>query len=240
MPTPQLPGFGDASAFIRRFKDIDHRINLLFEKLNNVLANTGLSVPSPGVTQVDGSLNVVGNLNVSGSSTVSGSNGIQSSNYVASTSGWKFNGTSLEANTGVIGNGALANPVSPGQAFQGASTFALSVAGSNIITITRTVPSGYTSVVVTAFGRVAATNSTAAKDALYSSVDVNGTGGNQFGNEVLAGDFGSVSAGYSTLLTGLSAGASVATHLYASTGLAAWASSGSNGADLSVTYLWFR
>jgi hypothetical protein len=60
MPTPQLPGFGDASAFTRWTKSIDYRFNLLFEKLNNVLANTGLSVPGPGVTQVDGNLSVAG------------------------------------------------------------------------------------------------------------------------------------------------------------------------------------
>lgn len=191
------------------------------KKLENTspFSGTGLSIPASGTTQVDGSLNVEGQLNVTGDTVIGGT---------------------LSLPAGIIDNDALANPVVPGQAFQGTSSFALSVAGGNIITISRTTPAGFTSVVVNAYGRVAATNSTALKDAVYSAVDVNGTGGNQFGNEVVAGDFGSVSAGYSTLLTGLSTGDPVATHLYASTGLGGWASDPSNGADLSVTYLWFR
>jgi hypothetical protein len=197
------------------------------KKLENTspFSGTGMSVPSDGTTQVDGTLNVTGNETVGGTLNVTGNTII---------------GGTLSLPAGIINNDALANPVVPGQAFQGASTFALSVAGSNIITVNKTVPTGFTSVVVNAYGRVAATNSTATKDAVYSAVDVNGTGGNQFGNEVAAGDFGSVSAGYSTLLTGLTAGATVATHLFASTGLGGWASDPSNGADLSVTYLWFR
>jgi hypothetical protein len=141
---------------------------------------------------------------------------------------------------GKVSNDALVNPVVPAQAFQGASTFSLTVAGGNIVTITRNTPAGFTSVVVNAYGRVAAINSTASPDALYCAVDVNGSGGNQFGMPVNAGSFGSLSAGYSTLLTGLSTGSPVAVHLFASTGAASWASNVANGADLSVTFLWFR
>jgi hypothetical protein len=187
-------------------RGIDSKISKILERLNNVLANTGLSIPSPGTTQVDGNLVVLG---------------------------------SFTAN-GKINNAALVNPVVPAQAFQGASTFSLTVAGGNIVTISRTTPAGFTSVVVNAYGRVAAINSTGATDALYCSVDVNGSGGNQFGMPVVAGSFGSLSAGYSTLITGLSTGDPVATHLYASTGSAGWASNVANGADLSVTFLWFR
>jgi hypothetical protein len=163
----------------------------------------------------------------------------------AGTTGWAFNDQKVAVGElilrpGSIGNDALTNPVVPAQAFQGASTFALTVAGGNIITVNRTVPVGFTSAVVSAYGRLAAINSTASDDAVYCAVDVNGSGGNQFGIDVPAGKFGSLSAGYGTLLTGLTAGATIATHLYGSTGLAGWASDPSNGADLSVTYLWFR
>ena len=163
----------------------------------------------------------------------------------AGTKGWAL--SSLKAafgelilRPGSIGNDALTNPVVPDQAFQGTGTFALTVSGSNIITINKTVPAGFTSAVVNAAGSVAAINSTASADALYCAVDVNGAGGNQFGMPVDAGSFGSLSRGYSTVLTGLTAGATIATHLFASTGAAGWASNPANGADLSVTYLWFR
>lgn len=218
-------------------KGIESQLSFIRERLNNPFANTGMSVPGPGVTQVDGNLNVTGTETVSGSLNVTGNETVGGTLNVT---GNTIIGGTLSLPNGIINNDALANPVAVSGAFQGASTFALSVAGANIITITRTVPAGFTAVVVTAFGRVAATNSTANKDALYSAVDVNGVGGNQFGNEVLAGDFGSISAGYTTALSGLTAGASIATHLYVSTGLAGWASNSSNGADLSVTYSWSR
>lgn len=175
-----------------------------------------------------------------------GNGGIDSDNFVAGTSGYSFKAdgdaefNDLTLRGGIIGNDALTNPVVPAQAFQGASSFTLSVAGGNIVTITRSAPAGFTSAVVNAYGRVAAINSTASLDALYCAVDVNGSGGNQFGMPVSAGSFGSLSAGYSTLLSGLSAGDPVAVHLFASTGAAGWASNVANGADLSVTILWFR
>jgi hypothetical protein len=247
MPTPQLPGFGDAAAFIRRFKDIDHRINLLFEKLNNVLANTGLSVPSPGVTQVDGSLNVVGNLNVSGSSTVSGSNGIQSSNYVAGTSGWKFNGTSLEANTGVIGNGALANPISAISAHASADTFSLAT-GSNVAkaTATITVPSGFSKALVQAFSAISAVNPTASLDTLYVGCRINNPAGVDqntgwsMAQAVAASTQGSVAESSTALITGLTAGQTFTVQTTASTGSAAWSASGSNVANIDATIIWLR
>ena len=161
------------------------------------------------------------------------------------TTGNYFGGDGLVANSlylrpGSVSNDALTNPVVPGQAFQGSGSFTLTVAGSNIITISKAAPAGFTSVVLNAYGRVAAINSTASDDALYCAVDVNGVGGGQFGMPVQAGSFGSLSAGYSTLITGLTTGAAVDTHLFASTSLAGWAANSANGADLSVTYLWLR
>lgn len=59
MPTPTMPGFGDAGAFVRWAKGVEYSVRQLGEKLNNVLANTGLSIPAPGTTQLDGNLNIM-------------------------------------------------------------------------------------------------------------------------------------------------------------------------------------
>jgi hypothetical protein len=232
--TPQLP----RDDLVKWMKGIESQLSLLHERMNNPLANTGLTVPTAGVVECDGTFNVVGtenvsgNLNVSGNETVSGTLNVTGNTVIGGT---------LSLPAGIINNAALANPVGSDSAFSGASSFALSVAGANIITINKTVPAGFTSAVVTVFGRVAAINSTAATDHLYLSVDVNGAGGNQFGVPVAAGDFNTTGAGYSARLTGLTGGSSnIAAHVYASTGTAAWAANAGNGADLAVTYIWFR
>lgn len=173
--------------------------------------------------------------------------GMDSDNYAAGVSGFSLRGgdgfleiNDIQLRGNIIGNAALSNPVIPGQQFIGTNTFGVTVAGAYILTRTATVPAGCDTATVTAFGRVIATNSTGTDDALYSTIDINGAGGNQFGTDVRAGKFSTSSVGFSTTLTGLTPGGSVVTRLYASTGLASWASSASNAADLSVTILWTR
>lgn len=176
------------------------------QRSTSPFANSGLSVPAPGTTQVTGNLWVTGDFTADGK----------------------------------ITNAALINPVIPGQQFIGRNTFGVTVAGAYVLTRTATVPAGCDTVTVTAYGRVIATNSTGSADYLYTALDVNGTGGNQFAVDIPAGKFSTSSVGFATTLTGLTPGDPVVTGLYTSTGLASWASSGSNAADLSVTYLWTR
>jgi hypothetical protein len=207
----------------RRLSSEIRRINGNAQRQSNAPSffNTGLNVNGPGV--------------------------LNSDTYVPGVSGFSLNGGTgnIEVNDivlrgGIIGNDALSNPVSTGQAFVGTSGFGLTVAGSWLLTRTATVPSGFDTVTVSAFGRCAAINSTANGDGLYTALDVNGSGGNQFSTFVPAGQASTSSVGFATTLTGLTAGASVVTRLFASTGLASWAANGANGADLSVTYLWTR
>lgn len=173
-----------------------------------------------------------------------GLNGMDSDNYVPDVSGWRLAETpefnNLKLRGGIVGNAALTNPVIPAQQFIGTNTFGLTTSGAYILSRSAPVPAGCAAVTVTAYGRVSAINSTASDDAVYSTIDVNGAGGNQFGTDVRAGKFSTSSVGFSTTLTGLTAGDSVVTRLFASTGLATWASNAANGADLSVTYLWTR
>jgi hypothetical protein len=229
-------------------KWVEGRISFILEKLNNVLANTGLSVPSPNVTQVDGSLNVVGNLNVSGASTVSGTNGIQSSNYVAGTSGWKFNGTSLEANTGVIGNGALANPVTGGATWASSTGFALSTTLTELAGINITVPAGFSQ----AFGTIGAYvfaynhNTTGGSngsggDAIYAQAQISTSQSraNPIGVSG-SGGFATSSSGTGYALTGLTPGSTIRLSVYGSSAYAAMASDASNYANAFASVIWLR
>lgn len=214
-----------------RLKGIDEAIRVL--RNTSPFAGTGFTVAADGVTQVNGSLVVQ-------------SGEAKSGNFAAGSTGWhldhsgnaEFNDLTLRG--GIIGNDALTSPVATGQAFVGTSGFGLSVAGAWLLTRTATVPTGFTVCTVTAFGRVAAINSTATGDGLYSALDVNGAGGSQFSTFVPAGQASTSTVGFSTTLTSLTAGATVTTRLFASTGLASWASNAANGADLSVTFLWTR
>jgi hypothetical protein len=172
-----------------------------------------------GNVDVGGTQNVGGTLHVTGNTVIDGT---------------------LSLPAGIIDNDALATPVVVGQAFQATSGFSLSVAGAYIITINQATPAGFTKVVVTAFGRVLGQNSTASGDSLYTDIDVNGAGGNQFPTGVGAGTGNTSSVGFTTTVTGLTTGATVSTKLFASTGAAGWAASGANAADLSVTYSWSR
>jgi hypothetical protein len=215
----------------KRLKGIDEQIRRL--RNTSPFAGTGFTVAADGVTQVNGSLVVQ-------------SGETKSGNFAAGSTGWHLDHTGnaefndLTLRGGIIGNSALTNPVSTGQAFVGTSGFGLSVAGAWLLTRTATVPTGFDTCTVSAFGRVAAINSTGTGDGLYSTLDVNGSGGNQFSTYVPAGQASTSTVGFSTTLTGLTAGASVVTRLFASTGIASWAANGANGADLSVTYLWTR
>jgi hypothetical protein len=192
---------------------------------------TGIHFPEPGVVQVDGTMQVTGSLDVDGSATFGGDTTIGGNAAIVGT---------LSLPAGIIDNDALATPVVVGQAFQATSGFSLSVAGAYIITINQATPAGFTKVVVTAFGRVLGQNSTASGDSLYTDIDVNGAGGNQFPTGVGAGTGNTSSVGFTTTVTGLTTGATVSTKLFASTGAAGWAASGANAADLSVTYSWSR
>lgn len=247
-------------------KGIESSISFIHEKLNNVLANTGLSVPSPGVVECDGTFNVVGTENISGDlnvtgsatiggptsitglTTVSGTDGIESSNYVAGTSGWKFDGTSLEANTGVIGNGALANPVTPGVVNASSSNFGLgSGAFADVVATTVAVPSGCTQLLVSGAGwidcynqKTTGGNNGSGGDYLYCKIKVGSAAGNSTATPV-SGSNGNATAtsGYSALLTGLTPGGSVSISAQGVSDYGIAVNTG-NIAILSATLLWLR
>lgn len=140
---------------------------------------------------------------------------------------------------GSIPTTALAQPVAPGAVQQSASGFAVAAAGAVILTSTITVPSGMTSCVVSLVGRCYATNTTAAADTLYARVEVSTVTGTALPVGVPAADARTNVATLTTLLTGLSGGATFTVRVWAQSVTANWTASGGNTVDLSGTLSWF-
>jgi hypothetical protein len=233
MPTPQLPGFGDASAFTRWTKSIDYRFNLLFEKLNNVLANTGLSIPSPGVTQVDGTLNVLGTENVSGNLNVTGD--------------LTVSGTLVLPN-GSVNDAWLTNPIRGDSAFSSASNFALTTTGTTpLVSQSWYTPTGFTTANVLIVGRVFAYNSTASLDYLFarSRVYVPSSGQTGYGIGLplavsASGGSGLNSSPISVKVENLTDGQEIRLEIQGWTNTAGWAANAGNVADVAGQIIWTR
>lgn len=189
------------------------------------LARSGLSVPEEDVTQVDGSLNVVGDLNVSGAAEITGT---------------------LSLPAGIIDNEALAKPVVPQTVWERASGFSVAVPWSTVITKTVTVPDGFTTLDVEASARVTAfynnPGTGSGVDYLYALLYV-GADDSEF-YPVAVTDNGGSGTNHvfrNTVLTGLTAGASVTLELQASTGFNTWAGPYlDNVAQLGASLRWTR
>jgi hypothetical protein len=240
MPTPQLPGFGDASAFTRWTKSIDYRLNLLFEKLNNVLANTGLSIPSPGVTQVDGTLNVLGTQNVSGTLNVSGNETVGGTLNVT---GNTVIGGTLSLPNGIINNAALANPTAFGFGGNSSTGFAISTSSTAKSSVNIPVPTGFTQALIHCTVNGSAQNSTASSDFLFVSAHITmpsgdfGAGGEAFSG-VAAGGWGNAAASAAGSFTSIGTG-NITVSCMIRTGTA-WGATGANIANVDATVTFLR
>lgn len=236
MATPELPG-----TFKRVIEKLRYDLNMTNEKLNNVFANTGLSVPGPNVTRVDGSLIVQ-------------SGEAKSGNYVAGSSGWHLDhGGNAEFNDltirgGIIGNDALTTPVGVGAIYDSLTNFALTTTLTNIRTTNITVPTGFTSAAVSIVVRVFAINpnttggyDTKGGDYLYGQANIRGYNGYALPLAVSgSGGSGTNISPFSTVLTGLTAGSTFNVQIAACTSYAGWAANTSNTAEVSGSVLWFR
>lgn len=242
MATADLP----RDDLVKLIRVMQRDIDLL--KMQSPLANTGLTIPGTGEVDVTGLLRVLGNLIVSGLVTVDATGGIQSSNYVSGTAGWRFDGTSLEANTGVIGNGALANPVIFASPRAAASGFALLTTYRTLASVTVTVPPGMTQlqVFVTARLFVYNPNSTggsdgAGVDALYVQAQVAGNSSTATPTGISgSGGFATTVSSDSFTLTGLAPGATVTLAVQGATGFANLAANAGNYASVAAAVSWSR
>jgi hypothetical protein len=223
--TPELP----RTDFIKWMKGIESKLSFIMERLNNVFANTGLSVPGPGVVEVDGTLNVLGSENVSGTLNVTGNTVI---------------GGTLSLPNGIINNAALTSPLNPVTLHADASNFGPTTgAGITIMTVSTTVPAGYTqALLIGMYMSAFAHNSTASTDSLYVNIATTPSlAGWQVPSPTCpAGAWTSAYQQGTLLIPGLTGGGTLSISGQVSTGSANWAASTSNVANLDVSIIFLR
>lgn len=240
MPTGEMP----RDDLIKWIRQLESRLAIVEQR--SPLANTGMTVPAAnevdvtGLLKVLGDLNVTGTADISGLTTVSGTSGIRSSNYVAGSAGWKFDGTSLEANTGVIGNGALANPVATSSMTGAATGFAVAMASTKITQASFTVPAGFTKALVFCHVEAGAYNSGTGGDYLNIQGAVNGVTGGSSQLYAATTEFAAGSAVRMSQLTGLTAGGTITAEAWLGTLVGPWNASGSNYAWVNSFCFWTR
>jgi hypothetical protein len=178
-----------------------------------------------------------------------GAGGIDSDTYVAGTAGYSFKNTgNFEVNNitlrgGIIGNDALTNPLSPLTLHADATNFAPTTAGVTIMSVTATVPSGYTkALLIGLYVSAFAHNSTAANDSLYANIlTTPATAGWQIPSPTCpAGAWTSAYQQGTLLVTGLTGGGTVTISGQVSTSGANWAANASNVANLDVAVMFLR
>ena len=222
MATSELP----RDDLVKMLRVMQRDIDLL--KMQSPLANTGLSVAESGSVVVAG--------------------GIQSSNYVAGVAGWRMDGAALEANTGVIGDGALANPVIFASPHAAASGFALTTSFATLASGDVAVPPGMTQLQVFVAVRMYALNPNTAAgsdaaggDAIYvkASVALSYSTATPTGISG-SGGFATTTAADAFTLTGLTPGAAVTLAVQGASAFAPLAADAGNYASVSAALSWSR
>ena len=165
----------------------------------------------------------------------------------AGTTGWALNAAraafgALFLRPGSIENDSLVSPVKPQAVYIEAQNFALSyTSAGTFVSLTVTVPAGFTSAVVSLVGRLFAINPNAGADYLSGVTKIDGIGGDSV--PLLVGPSGgsghNVSA-FSRVLPGLTPGGTFILALLGNSNIADWAANASNVAEVSGTIFWFR
>ena len=234
MATPE-PVRDDFSRYLR---ELERRLAVVEQR--SPLANTGMSVPGPGVVQVDGALDVVGTETVDGSLTVGGSLTVSGAAAITGT---------LSLPAGIIDNAALANPISASAANPAATGFGLTTSWAILATIDMTVPAGFTVALIHLTGGVFCFNpnatggadgtgtdawnvSVATSPGYGSYVYMQGVSGN--------GGFASAHADVAFRLAGLTPGTVIAVRVWGCSSYQTIAANASNHASASASMLWLR
>lgn len=167
-------------------------------------------------------------------------------NRDAGTAGWGASGGTLAAGDLLlrprsIGDESLSSIVTPDLIYVYADSFTVSKPGATVLSNNLTVPEGYTSVIITATGKVHAYNQTPDLDYLYSQLFIGGYSGANI-PEACSGNNGSITsiAPLTVYLGDLVAGDTIDVHYRASTSNADWVATSGNTAELSGSILWFR
>jgi len=177
-------------------------------------------VTAEDVTTVDGELDVTGTLNVTGNTVIGGT---------------------LSLPNGIVDNAALANPVKVQSIYNTASNFALSTLSATKVSLTITVPAGFTTAAVSVIGRVFAITPNASADYLYADARIDSYVGLGLPLYVSGTGYSALNvAPFSHVLTGLTGGGTFNILVNAATSYLAWAANAQNQADLTGTIGWYR
>lgn len=217
-------------SFLRDFKALKDQVRRLTNR--SPFAGTGMSIPAPGVTQVDGELDVNGPIAVHGSATFDGNTTIGGNAAITGT---------LSLPAGIIDNAALTSPVYPFVGHAQGNDFTLSTTNTAKATLTVPVPSGYTRAMVTANAHVSAFNPTADSDYLYAVawIQSDTTIGWSMPTTIPAGESAHTSQTATALLSGL--GSSFTVKVATSTAYASFTTSTSgNVCNIDATVLFLR
>lgn len=164
------------------------------------------------------------------------------------------NGRSLDVSGDLMVDGTLTvhgaqqRAVTAGGVYQSATNFALSTSMVALASTTLVVPTGMTGVSITATGRVYSLNPNTTGgsngtggDAIYAQVNIGGVTGYGLPTGISgSGGFATSVASLTSVVTGLTAGATVVVAVNGASGYAAIAANASNTAELSASVLWFN
>lgn len=150
---------------------------------------------------------------------------------------------SLVLRDGIVGNQALASPVQPVLVHDDASGFDATTTFTTKLSVSVTVPAGFTSLMVTSFTvGVTMANSTAATDYLYISPGIVGHVINGFvlgSSDTAPGITAVTQENAGALLTGLTPGSTVTFVGSVRTAFGSW-TGGTGVANLTASGLWLR
>ncbi|MDN5768082.1 MAG: hypothetical protein L0H96_20320 [Humibacillus sp.] len=179
-----------------------------------------------------------------------GLQGLDSDNYASGVSGFRLDGGAGTAEFRDITlydlpNSALASPVLPANLHADTQTFNVKVAWQTIISVSITVPAGYTrALILNLVTAVVAYNNTANVEFLYvqGSTSAGNVGGWPLGSGAVGANGGTaVGSDFRTgLLTGLVPGSTLTFTGAVASSFGTWVSSGANLANLDVALLWLR
>jgi len=146
----------------------------------------------------------------------------------------------LDLPAGIIGNDALANPITTGSAGFTASNQAFNTASTNYGTQTIVVPAGFTKAIIMNGVSAGATNSTATGDYLYVAADIDGTKGGEIPVYANPSYYASASAFAIRTMTGLTAGTTIGVATRVRTNAGSWAATGANVVNINALALFYR
>lgn len=206
----------DEAWLVRRLQDLERTVQQLAAA--NVFGLTGIA-PKQGGTDLDGFVNVNGPMTINGDATITGA---------------------LSLPAGIINNDALANPVQIATSSNGINNYEISTTSTVRVSVSLTVPEGFTEAIVIANPTAMGHNGTATPDYLYVQAVVQTVNGGELYSSAPAGLGAGLAAPFHTTLTGLTGGDAITVGVATRAGFNPWTASTANQANIYATAIYLR